>query len=64
VDQSPNDARQKCGIALTNLARLLPLANHLFENFEIPAAPYFGGAGFEHCGEHQLELGAMFVGKR
>jgi hypothetical protein len=39
------------------------LANHLFENSEIPAAPNPGGAGFEHCGEHQLELGAMFAGK-
>ena len=63
VDQSPNDARQKSWIALTDLARLLGFANDLFQNSEIPAAPYLCGAGFEQCGEHHLELGAMFVRK-
>jgi len=63
VDQSPNDARQKCRIALTDFACLLGFANDLFQNFEIPAAPYLCGAGFDQCGEHHLELGAMFVRK-
>ncbi len=63
VDQSPNHARQKSWIALTDLACLLGFANDLFQHSEIPAAPYLCGAGFEQCGEHHFELGAMFVRK-
>ena len=64
VDQSPNHPRQKSGIARTDLARLLGFANGLLQNFEIPAAPCLGGAaGFEHGGEHHLELGSVFVRK-
>ena len=63
MDQSPNDARQKSWIALTDLARFLGFANDLFQNSEIPAAPYLRGPGFEQCGKHHIELGAMFVRK-
>jgi hypothetical protein len=64
MDQSPNDARQKSWIALTDLARLLGFANALFQNSEIPAAPcLYGAARFDQCGEHHLELCAMFIRK-
>jgi hypothetical protein len=64
VDQSPNDARQKGWITLTDLARLLGFANGLLQNSEIPAASCLcGAAGLEQCGKHHLKLGTVFVRK-
>jgi hypothetical protein len=63
MDKSPDHARQKNWVALTDLTLLLGFANHLFQNSEIPASSYLCAAGFEQGGEHHLELRAMFVRK-
>jgi hypothetical protein len=62
----PSAARifSKSGIALADFALSLGFPNGPLQNSEIPAAPCLcGAAGFEHCGEHHLELGAVFVRK-
>jgi hypothetical protein len=64
VHEGPHNAREKSGVARTDLAALLGFANGFLEDCENRAAlGHCAVAGLEQLAEHDLEMGGMFLGE-